>query len=190
MAKKKQSGVALREVIAGQLKALRQHREMSQQGLADAMEILGAPLDRSALAKIESRSRGVSAEELVWLSLALGCAPSALLVPYDPGAVVAVAPALDADADHLHRWLRGLQPLGAPQLPVKPRWYFDAVPDDLAHARDLTAVRQIVTLAGMLETSAARDHFGNMRTALDRIDAAVAAARAEIDTEEAINGER
>lgn len=190
MAPKKRPPTPLGEVIASQLKALRQQREMSQQQLADAMEVLGAPLDRSAIAKIESRTRGISAEEVVWLALALGCAPSALMVPYDSGSVVSAAPALDVESDRLHRWMRGLEPVGAPALPVKPRWYFDAVPDDVARAREIGAVRQVVSLVGMLETSAGRGHFDQARVVLDRLAAAVRAARDELETEEVLRGER
>lgn len=190
MPTKKRRGVRLSAVLAAQVKAVRQHRELSQQQLADEMASIGAPLDRSALAKIESQSRGVSAEELIWLSIALGCAPSALLVPYEVGAQVDVAPALTVDGHHMSQWLRGLRPLGTAERPVKPTSYLAERTDDVAHAHTYGTVRAVVGLGGALETHAAADNYDGMRLVLDELAKVVEWGRAEIDTREATDGER
>jgi hypothetical protein len=90
------------------------------------MEWVGYPLDRSAIAKIESRKREVSAEELVVLAFVLNVPPSALLFPQADtdlaNDVVQLAPSVTTYTGNAHAWARGLLPMGTPsRTPRTPR---------------------------------------------------------------------
>ena len=63
------------------VRAVRSRKDWSQQRLADEMELLGVPMDRSAVAKVETGARGVSIDEVFAFALALAASPTALLVP-------------------------------------------------------------------------------------------------------------
>ena len=65
---------------------------MSQQGLADRLNQLGARVDRSVVAKVESGKRAVSLEDAFRFALALDVAPVHLLVPIDSDEPIHLAP--------------------------------------------------------------------------------------------------
>jgi transcriptional regulator with XRE-family HTH domain len=73
----------VKESFAEQLEGVRRRKGWTQQQLADRMETMGLPLDRSAIAKIETQRRAVSLEEALAFAAALGVSPAALVVPRD-----------------------------------------------------------------------------------------------------------
>lgn len=88
------------EVLAEQVKAWRDQRKLSAQGLADRIKELGGSLSRVAISKIENGDRGVSLDEWLQLAHALAVPPPLLFVDLKSGADVAVAPGVV-----LHPWL-------------------------------------------------------------------------------------
>lgn len=94
----------VRQVVGQRLRELRGQR--SQQQIAKRMEVLGHPLDRSAIARIENDDRRVTVDELLVLAAALGTSPLSLLTP---NGTVEVG-RIPLDADTMRRWLSGEEP--------------------------------------------------------------------------------
>jgi transcriptional regulator with XRE-family HTH domain len=116
-------------------------KEWTQQDLADALERIGAPIDRSTIAKIESRKRNVSLDELFWFAAALGVAPGALVLPRREENV-RVGPLLTTGAHNAMRWFRGLAPLSGK---ADDRFFFDEVPDqEVAAERRLPGIHRLI----------------------------------------------
>jgi transcriptional regulator with XRE-family HTH domain len=113
----------VRETTAAQLRALRTRRGMSQQALADRLNLLGARVDRSVVAKVESGKRAVTVEDALRFALALDVAPVHLLVPTDSDEPIHLAPNLEASPYEVRAWIRGAMP-----LLQDPRVYFSTVP--------------------------------------------------------------
>lgn len=108
-----------RAAIAQQMRHLRKTLGWSAERLSEELRKVGTPLDRSAIAKMESAAdrgqamRSISVEELLSLALVLGVAPVHLLVP----------PTDDGSA--MRAWVRG----DAPMPGQDPRRYFSEVPE-------------------------------------------------------------
>lgn len=105
------NGKAPSQVLAAQLPAIRARLDLSAQGLADRVAVLGGTLDRAAISKIETGKRGVSLDEALLLALAADVAPVHLFLPREDGEPVRVAPKLTPPAVAARRWLRGQEPL-------------------------------------------------------------------------------
>src|SRR4051794_4209041 len=99
--------MTVRETTAAQLRTLRTRRGMSQQGLADRLNQLGARVDRSVVAKVESGKRAVTVEDALRFALALDVAPVHLLVPTDSDEPIHLAPNLKASPYETRAWIRG-----------------------------------------------------------------------------------
>jgi transcriptional regulator with XRE-family HTH domain len=104
---------------------------MSQQGLADRLNQLGARVDRSVVAKVESGKRVVSLEDAFRFALALDVAPVHLLVPIDADEPIHLAPNMEASPHEVRAWIRGFMPLFQ-----DPRVYFTSVPKKEFQAAD------------------------------------------------------
>ncbi len=113
------------EVAQARVREVRLARGMTQADVADRLDRLGSPLDRVAVAKIETGARGVSLDDAVALALALDLPPYALIIPDDPEAKVALTPKTKATASEAHLWAVGADPLG-----TDPEHYYGAVSDD------------------------------------------------------------
>ena len=98
-------------------------RGMSQQGLAERMNQLGARTDRSVVAKVESGRRAISLEDVFRYALALDVAPVHLIVPIDSTEPIHLAPNLEAAPHEVRAWIRGFRP-----MLQDPRVYFSRVP--------------------------------------------------------------
>jgi transcriptional regulator with XRE-family HTH domain len=141
------------DVFAEQVAAVRGRKGWTQQQLADALVAIGAPIDRGTVAKIESRKRGVSVDELVWFAVALGVQPAALLLPRSADAFVQLAPHPDyvAGTYEAHAWFRGLYPLrsDADDGP-RARFFFDEIPDaEVTAERVLPGIHDLYRLASL-----------------------------------------
>jgi transcriptional regulator with XRE-family HTH domain len=119
----------LRATTATQIRAYRTRLGMSQQDLADRLNQLGARVDRTVVAKVESGKRAVSLEDAFRFALALHVAPVHLLVPTDSDEPIHLAPNLDAPPHEIRAWIRGFLP-----MLQDPRIYFSAVPRSEAKA--------------------------------------------------------
>jgi transcriptional regulator with XRE-family HTH domain len=88
------------EVLGTQVRRWREERNLTAQGLASRLAEIGSPLDRRAVLKIETNTRGVSVDEWLQLAHALAVPPPLLLLDLQSGEPVAVAPNLP-----LHPWI-------------------------------------------------------------------------------------
>lgn len=107
----KQAPAAVGQVFAARLREAREARRWTQQQLAGAMNALGAPMDRTTIAKLEKGHRQARVEELVALAAALDVSPTYLLLPWHLDARVKLAPKLSVDTFAALRWARGDGPL-------------------------------------------------------------------------------
>ncbi len=105
-------GRPLGEVLAANLRRIRDHRRLTVRALSGLLGGLGRPMLPSGLTKIEQRGRQVSVEDLVALALALNVSPTYLLTPPE-GEWVQLTPTERASAFHLDGWLSGGFPLPA-----------------------------------------------------------------------------
>ena len=127
----------LRQIMAGQIRALRKRRGMTQQDLADRLSHYGARIDRTAVAKVEAGatggkdSRELGLAEMFAFALALDVAPVHLLVPIDSDEPIRLAPNLEASPYETRQWIRGFMPLFQ-----DPRPYFTIVPESEFAAAD------------------------------------------------------
>lgn len=97
---------------------------MTQQGLADRLNALGAQIDRTAVAKVENGTRELSLAEAFMFAQALHVAPVNLFVPTDSTEPINIGPNLEASPAEVRAWIRGYRP-----MPFQdPRLYFTAVP--------------------------------------------------------------
>jgi transcriptional regulator with XRE-family HTH domain len=113
----------LRDTTAGQLRELRKRTGMTQQGLADRLAQLGARIDRSAIARVESGDRELSLVEAFQVAWALHVAPVHLFVPTDSDEPIELGPKMEASPAEVRRWIRGQEPLYQDS-----RIYFSRVP--------------------------------------------------------------
>jgi transcriptional regulator with XRE-family HTH domain len=114
----------LRNTTAEQVRALRKRSTMTQQGLADRLAQLGARIDRSAVARIESGDRELSLEEAFQVAWALHVAPVHLFVPIDSEEPIDIGPKMQASPDEVRAWIRGKLPLFQ-----DARIYFSTAPE-------------------------------------------------------------
>lgn len=99
------------EVFAQRLREARDARRWTQQDLSDALAKLGAPMDRTTIAKLEKGQRQGRVEELVALAAALDVSPLYLFLPLRLDATVKLAPKLTLEAIEALRWAQGEGPL-------------------------------------------------------------------------------
>jgi transcriptional regulator with XRE-family HTH domain len=117
-AKKKPPAKTPGEVFAAELRHIRNVHGWSQERLSEEMDRVGYPMERSTIAKIETRKRPVSLEEALALAVALGVSLKALVLPHGaiPGRV-AMSPNCDVTAYEAALWFRGVSPLyGSPRF--------------------------------------------------------------------------
>ncbi|HME03342.1 MAG TPA: helix-turn-helix domain-containing protein [Solirubrobacteraceae bacterium] len=146
-------------IFARRLREARNARRWTQQDLADAVDKLGAPMDRTVLARLEKGQREVRLDELVALAAALDVAIVHLILPIEgditqqpvdeqgaplrgrrqTGPAVALTPTLRVNQRKARRWARGEIPL----RPASFRLYADQSPGDiLPSAEELSPAEQ------------------------------------------------
>lgn len=171
------------KIFGQQLRLVRMRRGWSQQDLVDRLSQLGFPVDRSAIAKIETGARGVSVDEALAIAVALDVAPTALLVPRRPGDSVQVVPVVEAHDVDAMAWFEGRCPMivgdeSDDELRSQARFYFEEVPDFRAEERrvrpGLHAVSQIIDIASMQARHSDPSHLESalhhLEDARDRIE--------------------
>lgn len=99
------------EVFAERLREARNARRWTQQDLADALAKLGAPMDRTTIAKLEKGQRQVRLDELVAIAAALDVSPLFLFLPLRLEEEVKLAPKLARESFAAIQWARGVGPL-------------------------------------------------------------------------------
>lgn len=99
-------------LIAERVKHFRERQGWSQRQLAERLEVLGYPINRVTLAKIEgggTRARNVSVEEMLALAAALSVPPLMLLVPLD-GRRLLATPSTPMGSVLALNWIEGREP--------------------------------------------------------------------------------
>lgn len=115
------------DVVGERLKAIRQHKEISQQQLAERLKAIGENIDRGTIAKLEGNvKRGVSLDELFALAAALEVSPLALTTPPGRADEMTVATVITAKAASVRNWIKGLYPLEGQDR----NFYFREVPEE------------------------------------------------------------
>lgn len=156
--------MTIAELIQKNVATYRSRREWTQADLAENLEALGLPWDRSTVAKVESGRRQVTVEELVVLAAALDVSPLALFLPRDDTQRVQITPNKSVDGYWAWQWARGeLVPVGG-QLPADFRFYREGSPSTEANADkelvgllDLrSSIAQIIDAAGGPSESGAK----------------------------------
>ena len=95
------------QLIGERVAALRRHKGLTQQGLAEALQAVGIDIERIVIAKLESGRRSfVKVDELLALCVVLEISPVDLLVPKD------------VNGDRYYRVI----PKGAAQVATTRRW--------------------------------------------------------------------
>lgn len=129
----KTEGRRIGAIFALRLREAREARGWRQQDLSDRMGQLGAPMDRTTLAKIERGKREARLEEMIALAAALDVAPLNLYMPIEGDEPVCLAPALAVDPGDARKWARGFRPLD----PTNHRVYQFQSPGGPESSKDL-----------------------------------------------------
>jgi transcriptional regulator with XRE-family HTH domain len=116
--------LTIRDTTNARIRELRQQRGMSQQGLADRLNLLGGRFERTIIAKIENGSRELMLQEAFQFAYALDVAPVHLFVPTDSDDAINIGPNMTATPAEVRAWIRGRYPMFQ-----DPRHYFTSVPE-------------------------------------------------------------
>lgn len=114
------------QITARRVRYLRERLGWSQQDLADKLANFKMPIDRSALARLETGKRGVSIDEMARLAFALNVAPVNLMTDTEAGddePMTPAIPGMEVSPEDARAWIRGYKPLPAQD----PRVYFMTV---------------------------------------------------------------
>ena len=119
------------EIFAERVRAVREARRWNQQDLADRLAEIGAPTDRATVARTETGARGISLDDAITYSVALGSQLIHMVVGVT-GERVALAPDLDVSDVTARRWLRGQLSLEDEHeaLQGDERTYFSEIPEE------------------------------------------------------------
>jgi transcriptional regulator with XRE-family HTH domain len=109
------------QVVADQVKTLRERHGISQQRLADTLG-----WTQSAVARLENGRRTISVSDLLALAWALDVAPVYLLAGSFQTGDVPIHETLRVPPQHMRKWIRGGEPLPGSNY----RAYFENMPDD------------------------------------------------------------
>lgn len=99
------------DVFRQRVREVRKLRGMTQAQLAAAVAALGVKMEEPAVMRLEKGTRGVSVDDVLAFSAALGVSPLSMIVPLEDEATLDVTPALEVDAQQARAWVRGQRPL-------------------------------------------------------------------------------
>jgi transcriptional regulator with XRE-family HTH domain len=120
--KRRQANLTADQVVADQVRWLREHRNISQQRLADSLG-----WTQSQVARLELGRRSVTVADLLALAWALDVAPVYLLAgSFNSSGDVPVTEQLRVSPADMKHWIRG----GTPLPGTDYRRYFENIPDD------------------------------------------------------------
>ena len=155
------------EVFAERLRAVRERRRWTQQDLADRLAELGAPTDRATIARTESGSRGLSLDDALAYSYAVGAAPVGMFTISDDGNPVTLAPNVTLTAVEARHWIRGqFVPRAADE-----RVYVTEVADEEWVAYQKAGLRDVVDDVQRLVNAVGVDDKDGILQAIDRLNA-------------------
>jgi len=102
----------LGEILARNIAAERNRRDLQQQDLADRMRDLGWKWVRQTVGEVENNRRRLTAEEVLALSIALETSIPALLPPVDGDTVVVLPSGAELSGTAVQMLARGLAKIG------------------------------------------------------------------------------
>jgi transcriptional regulator with XRE-family HTH domain len=102
------------EVLGAQVRRWRDERNLTAQALAARLAEIGSGLDRRAILKIETNTRGVGVDEWLQLAHALAVPPPLLLIDLDSGEHIAVTPKVTLHPWIVWGWITGEHPSPVP----------------------------------------------------------------------------
>ena len=130
MTPRKVKGRKVSEVFADNLRKVRERRRWTQQDLADRLESLGAPTDRATIARTENSSRGLSLDDALLYSLAVGAGPANVMTIIEDDALISLAPKLSVSPMEARYWIKGSAIIGSTlPLPGDEKTYRTEVSD-------------------------------------------------------------
>ncbi len=99
--------------VAANVRAVREHRKLHQQQLAERLAALGRPMAQTGLSRLEDGKRRIDVDDLVALAVALNVSPARLLLPdtEDLQDLVRPVPNVEVQVWRLWEWLSGQRPL-------------------------------------------------------------------------------
>lgn len=124
------------EIFGDRMKAVREAKRWTQQDMADRLAEMGNPTDRATVARTESRSRGVSLDDALAYTAALGPSLVHMVTPLGDDDQVAIAGDYIVPAPTLRRWMKDQWPL----RPEDARTFAFERPDHEVDARGYSAL--------------------------------------------------
>jgi transcriptional regulator with XRE-family HTH domain len=153
--KRRAANLTANQVVADQVRWLRDNRKITQQELADSLG-----WTQSQVARLELGRRAVTVADLLALAWALDVAPVYLLAgSFNSAGDIPVTEQLRVSPDDMRKWIRG----GTPLPGTNYRRYFENIPDDEWRAaygeaaeQRRTAAEYFEQIEGLLESGATR----------------------------------
>lgn len=150
--------------VADRVREVRMRHRLTAQDLAERLQGLGLPWERTTVVKLENKRRQtLTVTELMALAVALDVAPVNLLVPLDDRPYQ-VTPNRTESSDAVRAWVRGEQPLPG----TDERTYRTEVSLTDMHRAHTTTLEEQAALIARAKGISLSDGF---REIADRLDA-------------------
>lgn len=176
MPRKQPIGKRPSEVFAERMREARERKRWSQQDMADRLAEMGDPTDRATLARTETRARGLSLDDAVAYSAALGASFIHMVCPLDPAEPVAVAPKLVLPAGHVRDWMRAKRVI----RPEDKRTFLTEAPEDEWIARQHVLIGVAVDRLQDVVDAVAREERDRAADLIDELNPLLAQIRREV----------
>lgn len=176
MPRKQPTGKRPSEVFAERMREARERKRWSQQDMADRLAEMGNPTDRATLARTETRTRGLSLDDAVAYSAALGASFIHMVCPLDPAEPVAVAPKLVLPAGHVRDWMRAKRVI----RPEDKRTFLTEAPEEEWIARQHILINVAATTLGEAADALGADDRARAADLMDQLDPLIIQIRKEI----------
>ena len=170
------------EIFAERVRAVREARRWNQQDLADRLAEIGAATDRATVARTETGARGISLDDAITYTAALGSQFIHMVVGVT-GGDVALAPGLEASDVTARRWLRGQLSLQEEHeaLQGDERTYWSEIPEEEWLAQQRFGIGMLLRqVEGLVNAAVAEDREG-MLLAIDSVNAELERQRADAE---------
>jgi transcriptional regulator with XRE-family HTH domain len=165
------------EILTRKLEGIRNRKGWTQQHLADRLEELGEPTDRTTITKIENGTRRLPLDMALLLAAALGVSPVHLFATppteVDPRLQVRLSDRLVVAPRAARMWIRGQQPLPG----TDPRTFYNEVSEEEYVAMQEYGIRLLLGLVQDLVDAVVDFHHAKLGAEADGTDAAAEVER-------------